>query len=148
MVFLIQGTGTFIYFRSLVVCVYLCLCVYFSLQEQYFLFAFLKKTNADIKISVRYTYIYHIYQFLKIPTNGFVMRFSQCGKVPISRTFATKNSKLRYHFLEHLCFWLCYAVFYSMQFCRVPISRIDFPKTALRWAVASGKIKGVLFVYI
>lgn len=67
--------------------------------------------------------IYHIYRILKMPSNGFPAAVSQYAKVPKTRNFGTKNSKLGYHFLDGPRFWLQYDDFDLSSFVRVPISR-------------------------
>lgn len=44
--------------------------------------------------------IYHIYPILKMPLSGLPAWIAGKGKVPKTRNYTTKNSKLEYQFLD------------------------------------------------
>ena len=50
--------------------------------------------------------IYHIYPILKMPLSGLPAWIAGKGKVPKTRNYTTKNSKLEYQFLDDPQIWL------------------------------------------
>lgn len=80
-------------FSAVCVCVCRCLCVQ--------LFSFTGTFSADNFLSAEALYnIYHIYPILKMPLSGLPAWIAGKGKVPKTRNYTTKNSKLEYQFLD------------------------------------------------
>lgn len=101
----------------------LCMRMCINMHIRTFLFLYRNIFSAVLKKRRPYTYIYHIYPILKMPSNGISALIAGKVKVPVSRRFGTKNSNLKYHFLDDPLFWLPCVVFGVWVNFKVPISR-------------------------
>lgn len=95
-------------------CIIMCIHIFFSLQEQF---------PCRFEKAAGLTNNYNIYPILKMPSNGLPAWFAGMVKVPVSRRFSTKNSNLKYQFLDDPCFWLPCVAFGVGGIFKVPISR-------------------------